>query len=160
MTVLRSCRHGIKACSVTSGKGKYPDLNPSLTHGPQCVFLFPFLTFLSFLDSTSNGLKVPLTAPTIAKSSSNTTISPRNGSALPSSCFSVSPHVRSLQLHREIVADYDHSNKVAHTLQAARSRLWWLFPTAVFCGFLEVSGWSARLWSHFNPYLQAPFIIQ
>src|SRR5258707_14002976 len=117
-------------------------------------------SLFSFLNSTSIGLKVHLTAPIIANSSSNTTISPRNGSALPSSCFSVSPHVRSLQLHREIVADHDDSNKVVHTVQAARSRLWWLFPSAVFCGVLEVTGWGARLWSHFNPFLQAPFIIQ
>jgi hypothetical protein len=63
---------------------------------------FSFPSSLRFLDSTSklrNGLKVPLTAPTIANSSS-IIISPRNGFVLPSLRFSVSPRVGFLQLHR------------------------------------------------------------
>lgn len=47
-----------------------------------------------------------------------------------------------------------------HTVQAIRSRLWWLFPSAIFCGVLELVGWGGRLWSSHNPFLQAPFIIQ
>ncbi|KAN0125993.1 RTA1 domain containing protein [Russula decolorans] len=47
-----------------------------------------------------------------------------------------------------------------HAVQAIRSRLWWLFPSAVFCGILEVAGWSARLWSSQNPFIKRPFIIQ
>ncbi|KAH9961118.1 RTA1-like protein, partial [Russula dissimulans] len=47
-----------------------------------------------------------------------------------------------------------------HTVQAFYFRLWWLFPTAVLSGFLEVAGWSCRLWSSQNPYLEKPFIIQ
>ncbi|KAI0282477.1 RTA-like protein [Russula aff. rugulosa BPL654] len=27
------------------------------------------------------------------------------------------------------------------------SRFWWLFPSAIFCGVLELVGWSGRLWS-------------
>jgi len=48
----------------------------------------------------------------------------------------------------------------AHTLQAIRYRLWWIFPSAVFCGLLELAGWSSRLWSSQNPYLDKPFLIQ
>jgi len=47
-----------------------------------------------------------------------------------------------------------------HTAEALYFRLWWLFPSAVFCGFLELIGWSGRLWSSQNPYLEKPFIIQ
>ncbi|KAF8496771.1 RTA1-domain-containing protein [Russula emetica] len=47
-----------------------------------------------------------------------------------------------------------------HAVQAIRSRLWWLFPSAVFCGLLELGGWGARLWSSYNPFAEAPFIIQ
>lgn len=47
-----------------------------------------------------------------------------------------------------------------HIVQAVRSRLWWLFPTAVFCGILELAGWSARLWSSQNPFIKRPFVIQ
>ncbi|KAI0255341.1 RTA1 like protein-domain-containing protein [Lactifluus subvellereus] len=41
-----------------------------------------------------------------------------------------------------------------------RFRVWWLFPTAVLCGLLEVIGWSGRLWSSKNPFLYEPFIMQ
>jgi hypothetical protein len=148
--------------SMSSGKGKRPKSpkpNPCLSH--ECVF--PFLFVLGFLDSiskTPNGLKVPLTAPTMAKCS-GTIMSPRNGFALSSLCFSVSPRVGFLQLHRQIDADnHHHSAEVIHTVQAVRSRLWWLFPSAIFCGFLELVGWSARLWSSHSPYLETPFIMQ
>ncbi|KAN0109791.1 RTA1-like protein [Russula decolorans] len=47
-----------------------------------------------------------------------------------------------------------------HTAQAIRARLWWLFPSAIFCGVLEITGWGGRLWSSHNPYLEAPFILQ
>jgi hypothetical protein len=68
---------------------------------------------------------------------------------------------RFFQLHRQIDADSDHYlDEVLHTVQAIRSRLWWLLPSAVFCGILELGGWAARLWSSFNPYAEAPFIIQ
>jgi hypothetical protein len=49
---------------------------------------------------------------------------------------------------------------VIHVVQAIRFRLWWLFPTAVLCGLLEVIGWSGRLWSSKNPFLREPFIMQ
>ncbi|KAF8496744.1 RTA1-like protein [Russula emetica] len=49
---------------------------------------------------------------------------------------------------------------IIHTVQAIRSRLWWLFPSAVFCGLRELVGWSGRLWSSHNPFLETPFIIQ
>ncbi|KAH9977067.1 RTA1 like protein-domain-containing protein [Lactifluus volemus] len=47
-----------------------------------------------------------------------------------------------------------------HTIQALRSRLWWLIPSVIFCGFLEVIGWSSRLWSSQNPSIFRPFVIQ
>ena len=56
---------------------------------------------------------------------------------------------------------YRHDNLlVIHVVQAIHFRLWWLFPTAVLCGLLEVIGWSGRLWSSKNPILQEPFIMQ
>jgi hypothetical protein len=54
-----------------------------------------------------------------------------------------------------------HENyPVIHVVQAIRFRQWWLFPTAVLCGLLEVLGWSARLWSSKSPFLLEPFYIQ
>ena len=50
--------------------------------------------------------------------------------------------------------------EIVHTVQAYRFRLWWLFPSAIFCGFLELAGWSRRLWSSQNPYIQEPYILQ
>jgi len=38
--------------------------------------------------------------------------------------------------------------------------MWWLFPTIVLCGILEIVGWSGRLWSSFSPLLGGPFKIQ
>ncbi|KAI0255352.1 RTA1-like protein [Lactifluus subvellereus] len=50
-------------------------------------------------------------------------------------------------------------SSIIHVVQAIRFRLWWLFPTAIFCGLLEVIGWSARLWSSKNPFLRKAFIM-
>ncbi|KAH9977061.1 RTA1-like protein [Lactifluus volemus] len=47
-----------------------------------------------------------------------------------------------------------------HTIQALYFRLWWLLPSTILCGFLEVVGWSSRLWSSRHPFLFPPFIIQ
>ncbi|KAK7059930.1 RTA1-like protein [Favolaschia claudopus] len=47
-----------------------------------------------------------------------------------------------------------------HLGQSIRYRIWWLLPTAFLSGLLEVLGWSARLWSSFNPTLLLPFEIQ
>ncbi|KAH9977062.1 RTA1-like protein [Lactifluus volemus] len=49
---------------------------------------------------------------------------------------------------------------LVHTIQALYFRLWWLIPSAILCGFLEVAGWSSRLWSSRHPFLFPPFIIQ
>ncbi|KAJ6610661.1 RTA1 like protein-domain-containing protein [Mycena sp. CBHHK59/15] len=49
---------------------------------------------------------------------------------------------------------------VLHIAQAIRYRVWWLLPTAVVSGILEIIGWSARLWSSFRPLLLLPFEIQ
>ncbi|KAH9977096.1 hypothetical protein BGW80DRAFT_1543183 [Lactifluus volemus] len=50
--------------------------------------------------------------------------------------------------------------EVIHTIQASYFRMWFLLPTAVLCGFLEIVGWSARLWSSQDPFLKEPFLIQ
>jgi len=49
---------------------------------------------------------------------------------------------------------------VLHIFQGFYFRLWWLFPSAVFCGLLEVTGWSCRIWSTQNPFLDTPFMVQ
>lgn len=35
-----------------------------------------------------------------------------------------------------------------------------MFPTAILCGVMELIGWGARLWSHSQPGLSTPFVIQ
>ncbi|KAI9433908.1 RTA1 like protein-domain-containing protein [Lactarius indigo] len=47
-----------------------------------------------------------------------------------------------------------------HTVQAFSARFWWLIPSAILCGFLELTGWSGRLWSSQNPFLDKPYIMQ
>ncbi|KAF6753971.1 RTA1 like protein-domain-containing protein [Ephemerocybe angulata] len=47
-----------------------------------------------------------------------------------------------------------------HVWQAVRYRLWWMFPTAVLCGLMEVIGWGARLWSSFDVFKRMPYIMQ
>jgi len=47
-----------------------------------------------------------------------------------------------------------------HLLQAVKFRMWWLFPTVILAGVLEILGWSARLWSSISPMLLTPFEIQ
>ncbi|KAI1787366.1 RTA1-domain-containing protein [Ganoderma leucocontextum] len=47
-----------------------------------------------------------------------------------------------------------------YTAQALHLRLWWLLPTVCMAGIGEILGWSARLWSSQNVYLNDPFIMQ
>ncbi|KAI0042861.1 RTA1-domain-containing protein [Auriscalpium vulgare] len=50
---------------------------------------------------------------------------------------------------------------IAHLGQLVRWRMWWLLPTVVLCGVLEIAGWSGRLWSSFdNGTLDSPFMLQ
>ncbi|KAK0184993.1 RTA1-like protein [Armillaria mellea] len=49
---------------------------------------------------------------------------------------------------------------IVHLAQAIAYRTWWWLGTAVLCGVLEILGWSARLWSSFNPGLKDPFAMQ
>ena len=49
---------------------------------------------------------------------------------------------------------------VVHMIQAKLYRMWWLFPTVCLCGVLEVIGWSAAVWSSFEPLLGAPFMME
>jgi hypothetical protein len=39
-------------------------------------------------------------------------------------------------------------------------RAWFVIPTIVFSGVLEILGWSGRLWSSKNVDLNTPFMIQ
>ncbi|KAA1471517.1 RTA1-domain-containing protein [Dentipellis sp. KUC8613] len=48
----------------------------------------------------------------------------------------------------------------AHAAQAVYYRLWWIFPTAVLSGVMEIAGWSARLWSSRNPLNSNAFTMQ
>jgi len=47
-----------------------------------------------------------------------------------------------------------------HLFQAIRFRLWFLIVTAVFCGLLEIIGWSGRLWSSINVFNGNAFLTQ
>ncbi|KAH8822324.1 RTA1 like protein-domain-containing protein [Flagelloscypha sp. PMI_526] len=47
-----------------------------------------------------------------------------------------------------------------HLFQAIRFRAYWIIPTAVLCAIGEVLGWSGRLWSHFDPTNDTPFMMQ
>ncbi|KAI0051445.1 RTA1-domain-containing protein [Auriscalpium vulgare] len=49
---------------------------------------------------------------------------------------------------------------IIHLGQMIRWRLWWLLPTVVLCGLLEIAGWSGRLWSSLNVDLRSPFMLQ
>ncbi|KAG1729969.1 RTA1 like protein-domain-containing protein [Suillus paluster] len=49
---------------------------------------------------------------------------------------------------------------VLHLGQAIKYRLWWMIPTAIFAGILEIMGWSARLWSSRSPKLLTPYEMQ
>ncbi|KAI0639448.1 RTA1-domain-containing protein [Trametes polyzona] len=51
-------------------------------------------------------------------------------------------------------------SSVLHIWQAARSRAWWLLPTAVIAGIAEVIGWAARAKSSGDPLNRNTFIIQ
>uniref|UniRef100_A0A0W0F190 RTA1-domain-containing protein n=1 Tax=Moniliophthora roreri TaxID=221103 RepID=A0A0W0F190_MONRR len=43
-----------------------------------------------------------------------------------------------------------------HSLQALWTRRWFLFPTIVLAGCIEILGWSGRLWSNQNLLLDTP----
>ncbi|KAI5998516.1 RTA1 like protein-domain-containing protein [Pisolithus orientalis] len=51
-------------------------------------------------------------------------------------------------------------NTVLHLFQSWKFRMWWLIPTVVVAGILEIIGWSTRLWSSISPTLLTPFEIQ
>ncbi|KAJ3536791.1 hypothetical protein NMY22_g5878 [Coprinellus aureogranulatus] len=48
----------------------------------------------------------------------------------------------------------------AHAGVAIYRRLWWILPTIVLCGILELVGWAARIYSSYEPYEINPFTIQ
>ncbi|PPQ82458.1 hypothetical protein CVT25_007255 [Psilocybe cyanescens] len=52
------------------------------------------------------------------------------------------------------------TSTLLHAFQASRYRMWWLLWTACFCGITEIVGWSGRLWSSYNPFLDSPFQMQ
>ncbi|KAJ3536787.1 hypothetical protein NMY22_g5879 [Coprinellus aureogranulatus] len=47
-----------------------------------------------------------------------------------------------------------------HTGVALWHRMWWILPTIVLCGVLEVLGWAGRLWSYYEPWNGSPFEMQ
>lgn len=47
-----------------------------------------------------------------------------------------------------------------HLFQSWKYRIWWILPTAIFCGVSEIVGWGARLYSSSNPTALIPFDIQ
>ncbi|KAF8878929.1 RTA1-like protein [Infundibulicybe gibba] len=49
---------------------------------------------------------------------------------------------------------------LAHLGQLLYFRAWFIIPTALFCGLLELVGWSARLWSSISPIASTPFLMQ
>ncbi|TFK33316.1 RTA1 like protein-domain-containing protein [Crucibulum laeve] len=49
---------------------------------------------------------------------------------------------------------------LAHTGQLIYFRTWWMIPTVILCGGLEILGWSARLWSSISPMNSNAFTIQ
>ncbi|KIJ21776.1 hypothetical protein PAXINDRAFT_95276 [Paxillus involutus ATCC 200175] len=49
---------------------------------------------------------------------------------------------------------------IIHLFQSMKFRMWWLLPTVVFAGIMEILGWSARLWSSKSPHLLTPFEMQ
>ncbi|ESK83993.1 putative rta1-like protein [Moniliophthora roreri MCA 2997] len=47
-----------------------------------------------------------------------------------------------------------------HSVQALWTRRWFLFPTVVLAGSIEILGWSGRLWSSQNLLLSTPYLMQ
>ncbi|KAF6748222.1 RTA1-like protein [Ephemerocybe angulata] len=47
-----------------------------------------------------------------------------------------------------------------HTGQSIYHKTWFLLPTVVLCGVMEILGWSGRLWSYYDPLNDIPFQIQ
>ncbi|TEB27776.1 RTA1-like protein [Coprinellus micaceus] len=49
---------------------------------------------------------------------------------------------------------------LAHLGVAVRRRMWFILPTIVTCGILEIIGWACRLMSSYDPHKRMPYIIQ
>ncbi|KAF6748225.1 RTA1 like protein-domain-containing protein [Ephemerocybe angulata] len=49
---------------------------------------------------------------------------------------------------------------ILHTGQAVHHRTWFLLPTAVLCGIMDLLGWGGRLWSYYDVLNSTPFQIQ
>ncbi|KAJ7278457.1 RTA1 like protein [Mycena rebaudengoi] len=49
---------------------------------------------------------------------------------------------------------------ILHLGQATYFCTWWLFPTACACGFGELIGWGARLWSSSDPQSKTAYLMQ
>ncbi|PCH39359.1 RTA1-like protein [Wolfiporia cocos MD-104 SS10] len=52
------------------------------------------------------------------------------------------------------------ASTICHLIQAIHYRLWWLFPTVLLAGCMEIIGWIGRLWSSYNVLLNTPYMIQ
>ncbi|KAJ6470947.1 RTA1-domain-containing protein [Mycena sanguinolenta] len=49
---------------------------------------------------------------------------------------------------------------ILHIGQATHYRRWWLFPSVIFAGVLEIMGWAGRLWSSRAPDMFQPYEMQ
>ncbi|KIY46129.1 RTA1 like protein [Fistulina hepatica ATCC 64428] len=47
-----------------------------------------------------------------------------------------------------------------HLGQSIYYRIWWLLPTAVFSGLIEIMGWAGRVWSSVNASNLGPYEMQ
>ncbi|PCH39363.1 RTA1-domain-containing protein [Wolfiporia cocos MD-104 SS10] len=52
------------------------------------------------------------------------------------------------------------ASTLCHLIQAIHYRLWWLFPTVLLAGCMEIIGWIGRLWSSYNLLLKTPYMMQ
>ena len=68
----------------------------------------------------------------------------------------------SMSTYHLVITDFSqtHFAIVAHTGQAIKYRMWWLFPTMVACTLTEIIGWSGRLWSSYTPQSLDPYLMQ
>ncbi|PCH37954.1 RTA1-domain-containing protein [Wolfiporia cocos MD-104 SS10] len=49
---------------------------------------------------------------------------------------------------------------ICHLVQGIHYRLWWILPTIVLAGCMELIGWAGRLWSGYNVLLNTPYLMQ
>lgn len=53
-----------------------------------------------------------------------------------------------------------HASLAIHFVEMIHTRLWWLLPTVLMAGTLEILGWVGRLWSSLNVDAANPYLMQ